>query len=180
MATPTPTRAASLRRRPMTGRPRRLWLTAHIGFSVGWLGAAYCMLVLAVTGLLAGDLELRVACYELMHLFDEAVNIPLGLSMLGTGLVVSLRTKWGLLRHRWVLTKFIASTLTLILTPVLSVPRVLDTIARLRAGAGLASTPLQIIAISAAVVATLTTMTTISIFKPWGRTRWGVPARPSS
>jgi len=178
VATPTPTRPAP--RRLLTGRARKVWLTAHVGVSVGWLGAAYCMLVLGATGMLAGDRELRIGCYEIMHLFDEAVNIPLGMSMLGTGLVVSLRTMWGLVRHRWVLAKFIASTLTLILTPILSVPRVEDTVARLRAGAGLGSTPLQIIAISLAVVSTLTAITAVSIFKPWGRTRWGAAHRPGS
>lgn len=164
----TSTRPGSPR---LAGRARKTWLTAHIGFSVGWLGAAYCMLVLATTGLLADDRELRVACYELMHLFDRAVNIPLALAMLGTGLVVSLRTRWGLLRHRWVVTKFVASTLTLVLAPVLSVPRVEDAIAGLRDGADLGSIPLEIIAISVTVVTTLSLMTVISVFKPWGRTR---------
>ena len=161
-----------VRPRLLVGRTRKAWLTAHVGFSVGWLGAAYCMLVLGVTGLFAEDTELRIACYELMHLFDRAVNIPLGTSMLVTGLVVSLRTKWGLIRHRWVLTKFIASTLVLILAPVLSVPRVEHTIALLDAGAELGATPVEIITISVSIVATLTAMTIISIFKPWGRTRW--------
>ena len=62
---------------------------------MGWLGGAYCMLVLGITGLLAEDTARRIASYELMNLFDRAVNIPLGMSTLVTGLVVSLRTKWG-------------------------------------------------------------------------------------
>ena len=150
---------------------------AHVAFSVGWLGGAYCMLVLGTTGLLAGDRALRLACYELMHLFDEAVNIPLGMGMFVTGLVVSLWSKWGLVRHRWVLTKLVASSLTLVLAPVLSVPRVETAISRLHAGAALGTTPVQIITVSVAVVITLTTMTILSIFKPWGRTRWGAISR---
>lgn len=180
MTFPAPTRPAEVRSRLLTGRARKVWLTAHVGFSVGWLGGAYCMLVLGTTGLLAPDRGLRLACYELMHLFDEAVNIPLGMSMLVTGLVVSLRTKWGLLRHRWVLTKFAASTLILILAPLLSVPRLLSCIDQLRVRADPGSTPLEIIANSAAIVAALTAMTTISIFKPWGRTRWAARTPRSS
>ena len=144
---------------------------------MGWLGAVYCMLVLGVTGLLADGRGLRIACYELMHLFDRAVNIPLGTAMLLTGLVVSLRTKWGVIRYRWVLTKLVVSTLVLILAPMLSVPRVTDAISQLRAGTELGTTPWEIVTISGAVVATLTAITAISAFKPWGRTRWARPQR---
>ncbi len=172
MTISVPSLPVTPRRRPLVGRARKIWLTTHIGFSVGWLGAAYCMLVLGAVGLLADDRSLRVAAYRLMHLFDEAVNIPLGLSMLATGLVVSLRTKWGLVRHRWVLTKFVASTLTLILAPLLSVPRVEAAVAGLRAGTGLGTLPVEIVSVSFAVVITLTVMTAISVFKPWGSTRW--------
>jgi dipeptide/tripeptide permease len=177
MTTSVPSWPVAPRRRPLAGRSRKVWLTAHIGFSVGWLGAAYCMLVLGTVGLLAGDLPLRIAAYQLMHLFDEAVNIPLGLSMLATGLVVSLRTRWGLVRHRWVLTKFVAGTLTLILAPLLSVPRVEAAVAGLRAGTGLGTLPVEIVSVSVAVVTTLTAMTAVSVFKPWGPTRWAARGR---
>jgi len=177
MTTSVQPRPAATRPRPLAGRARKIWLTAHIGFSVGWLGAASCMLVLGATGLLSGDLPLRIAAYRLMHLFDEAVNIPLGLSMLVTGLVLSLRTRWGLVRHRWVLTKFVAGTLTLIVAPVVSVPRVEAAVVGLRAGTDLGALPLEIVSVSVAVVTTLTALTVVSVFKPWGPTRWAARGR---
>lgn len=80
-------------------RTRKLWLTLHVGFSVGWLGAAMAMLVLAIVGARTSDLDLRHYAYEIMHVFDLAIVIPLVLLSLITGLVVSLGTKWGLVRH---------------------------------------------------------------------------------
>jgi hypothetical protein len=69
-------------------RGRKLWLTLHVGFSVGWLGAAMAMLVLAVVGASTADPMLRVHAYEMMHIFDVAIVIPLVLLALITGLVI--------------------------------------------------------------------------------------------
>ncbi|MGH3814113.1 MAG: hypothetical protein ACRDUV_16950 [Pseudonocardiaceae bacterium] len=164
---------ARYKRRRLPPRARKIALTFHVAVSVGWLGSSYTMLVLGMSGLLATDPHFRIASYEIMHLFDRAVNIPLGFSMLLSGLVSALWTTWGLIRHRWVLTKLIISTAVLIITPILSVPRVLDIVDQLRAGTETPGLAIEIIAISIGTVITLTAVTTISIFKPWGRTRWG-------
>jgi hypothetical protein len=158
----------------MGPRTRKIALTAHVATSVGWLGAAYTMVVLTICGLVSTNPALRLACYEITHLFDEVVNIPLGLSMLTSGLIVSLGTKWGLVKYRWVLTKFVVSTALLVLIPVLSVPRLEPLIHQLQSGLPVA-TGLAVaqVAISLGTVAALTVVTTISVFKPWGRTRWG-------
>lgn len=166
----TPRRLA---RRQLSPRARRIALTAHVVTSVGWLGGAYTMLVLGLGGALSTDAAFRLACYEVMHLFDEAVNIPLALAMLVTGLLSSLGTRWGLVRHRWVLTKFLISSTVLVVTPRLSVPRVHTMIERLHANVDPGALPTEIITVSIAAVLTLTTVTAISIHKPWGRTRWG-------
>lgn len=162
-----------LRRRLLPPRPRKIALTVHIATSVGWLGGAYTMLVLGLTGLLVQDVSFRTACYEIMHLFDRAVNIPLGFGMLASGLISSAWTTWGLVRYRWVLTKLVISTGVLIITPILSVPRVLAVIERLQSAGDPESLSIEIVAVSVATVVTLTGVTAISVFKPWGRTRWG-------
>lgn len=166
-------RALHKRRQRLPPRARKIALTIHVAVSVGWLGSSYTMLVLGMSGLLATDPDFRIASYEIMHLFDRAVNIPLGFSMLLSGLVSSLWTTWGLVRHRWVLTKLMISTVVLIITPILSVPRVLDIIDQLRAGTETPGLAIEIIAISIGTVVALTAVTAVSIFKPWGRTRWG-------
>jgi hypothetical protein len=158
----------------MRPRTRKIALTAHVATSVGWLGAAYTMVMLTVCGLVSNDTALRLACYEITHLFDEVVMIPLGFSMLASGLIVSLGTKWGLVKYRWVLTKFVLSIALLIVIPILSVPRLEPLMYQLRNGlpvaTGLAAAQ---VAIAVGAVVLLSAVTTISVFKPWGRTRWG-------
>ncbi len=122
--------------------------------------------------LISERIEFRVALYEVMHLFDRAVNIPLTAIMLVTSLVVALRTKWRLARHWWVLVKLVLSVTVITVTPLLSVPRVELMIAALPVGADTGSTGWEIVAISVCTVLVLTAVTTISVFKPWGRTRW--------
>ncbi|MGQ0773365.1 MAG: hypothetical protein ACT4NY_02940 [Pseudonocardiales bacterium] len=168
----TATHPRATRPRHLKPRARKVWLTAHIASSVGWLGAAYTMLVLGTTALISDRTGFRVALYEVMHLFDRAVNIPLAAIMLITGLVGALGTPWRLVKHWWVLGKLILSVTALVVTPPLSVPRLIFMIETLPTGATTGSTAGQIVTISVCTVLTLTTVTTISVFKPWGHTRW--------
>ncbi|MGH3695728.1 MAG: hypothetical protein ACRDRX_17350 [Pseudonocardiaceae bacterium] len=166
-----PARQPSTRLARLSPRSRKVWLTAHVATSVGWLGSAYTMLVLGLAALHSGDHDFRVTVYEIMHLFDRAVNIPLFLAALLTGLVVSLRTKWGLLRHWWVAVKLVLSLLVAFGAYLLSVPRVLSMIAATPAGTDTGSTAIEIVAISIASITVLTAVTAISVGKPWGRIR---------
>jgi hypothetical protein len=86
---------------------RRLWLTTHIGTSVGWLGAVVTSLALAVIGVTSTDPELVRSVYVTLELIGWMVLVPFSLGSLGTGLVQSLGTRWGLLRHYWVIVKLI-------------------------------------------------------------------------
>jgi hypothetical protein len=89
----------------MTPRQRKLALTAHITFSVGWLGATGCFLGLSVVGLVSDDGDKVRAAYLAMDSIGWFVLVPLALASLLTGLVQSLGTHWGLFRHYWVLFK---------------------------------------------------------------------------
>src|ERR1700710_2843815 len=88
-------------RRRLGPRRRKIVLTAHIVGGVGWLGAAYCVLVLNVLGARAAGPALRLGTYQAVHAFNWAVNIPLALTMLVTGGVLGLGTRFGLVRQRW-------------------------------------------------------------------------------
>src|SRR5215469_14007198 len=86
---------------------RKFALTVHVVASVGWAGAVASFLALAIAGLFSADVQLVRASYLAMDLTYRAVVIPLGLASLITGLVSSLSTEWGLLRHYWVLVKLL-------------------------------------------------------------------------
>ncbi|WP_203926979.1 hypothetical protein [Virgisporangium ochraceum] len=170
----------------MAPRTRRVWLVLHVGVSVGWLGVALTMTVLALIGQLADSHAMRHGAYEVLHVVDLAAAIPSMALSIVTGLVVSLGSKWGLVRYRWVLTKFVIS---------LSIPIVAGTVENALAdelaartadpAAVPGGTAAALTACLAAFTVALWVATVLSVVKPWGRTRWGnralaAQARPAS
>jgi hypothetical protein len=162
----------------MAPRVRKFTLTAHVASSVGWLGSVASFLVLSMAGLRSEDAEVVRGAYSAMNLIGQFIIVPLTFAALLTGLVQALGTHWGLFRHYWVLVKFsltvVATTLLLLhqFTAVAEAAR--------RASAGAADTVpdvgrlgTQLVADSGAAVLVLLATTTLSVFKPWGKTRYG-------
>lgn len=165
---------------PMLKRTsRRVWLTLHVGVSVGWLGLATAMSTLAVAGATADGHAVRHGAYVLMHVFDLAIVIPSVALAILTGLVVSLGTKWGLVRHWWVLLKFAISLVIPVVATVQSgwieelEHRTLDP-AGDPGGLGLV-----LVCCMLAYTALLWTAVVLSVVKPGGRTRWGRAGAPA-
>jgi hypothetical protein len=86
---------------------RKLALTAHVTFSVGWLGAVAGFLALGVAALTSSDAQMVRSAYLAMELTASFAILPLCLASLLSGLVQSLGTTWGLFRHYWVLFKLL-------------------------------------------------------------------------
>jgi hypothetical protein len=141
----------------MTLGLRKFALTAHITFSVGWLGAVVAYLALAIACLTSRDAQAVRSGYLAMELTGWFVIVPLSLASLLSGLVQSLGTEWGLFRYYWVLVKFVltmgATTILLLHMPVVS--RMSGAASEVvHAGGGLL---------------VLVAATTLSVYKPWGR-----------
>jgi hypothetical protein len=102
----------------MTPRLRKFALAVHITLAVGWVGAVAGYIALDVAAATSQDVQTLRAAYLAMELIAWYVIVPLAFASLLTGLVMSLGTKWGLLRHYWVLISFL---LTIIATVVLLV-----------------------------------------------------------
>lgn len=82
---------------------RRIVLTVHILASAGWAGAVAVFLVFALSGLSAPD---RAAvAYPAMQVATVWVIQPLSFLAPATGLLLACGTRWGLIRHYWVLIK---------------------------------------------------------------------------
>ena len=101
----------------MTPALRKFVRTAHITFTVGWLGAVAAFLALAIVGLTNPDAQMVRASYLAMDLITRFTIVPLSLApLLLTGPILSLGTPWGLFRHYWIIVKLVINILsTLIL-----------------------------------------------------------------
>jgi uncharacterized membrane protein len=160
----------------MTPRIRKFLLTVHIICSVGWFGAVLAYLPLAVTGLKSADAEVVRSVYLAMEQIGWFAMVPLSLASLLSGLVQSLTTEWGLFRHYWVIAKLV---LTLLSTAILLLH--MPTVSRVAQTAASMTLPIvssdvlrtQLVVHAAGGLVVLIAITAISVFKPWGRTRFG-------
>ncbi|MBO0360492.1 hypothetical protein J0X19_21200 [Hymenobacter sp. BT186] len=151
---------------------RKLMLTAHITFSVGWLGAVAVFLALAITGLTSHDAPLVRAAYLAMGLSGWFVIVPSSFAALLTGVVQAVGTPWGLFKHYWVVVKLLLTVAATVLLLVHMQP--ISYLAEVAAKADLSSTELRgmrmrLIADAVAAFVVLLAATTISVYKPWGR-----------
>ncbi len=97
---------------------RKAVLALHLAVSVGWIGAVAAYLALDVAAAASHEPATLRTAYLGMGLIAGTVIVPLALATLVTGVVVSLGTKWGLLRHWWVV---VSLALTVFATVVLVV-----------------------------------------------------------
>ncbi|HEX2722166.1 MAG TPA: hypothetical protein VHM24_04565 [Gemmatimonadaceae bacterium] len=156
---------------------RKAMLIAHVVSSVGWLGAVVGFVVLAIIGMTSRDSRLIVSAYLSMNEIGAHVIVPFRLASFISGTIQSLGTHWGFARYYWVLVKFgltFAATGLLMLhqfTAVEGAARaVLDPAPDLP---HLGQLGIQLIVDSALAVLVLLITSTLSVYKPWGRTRYG-------
>ena len=167
----------------MSPAVRRAALTAHVTTSVGWFGAVIGVLALAIAGISSEDEQTVRAVYLAMRLTAWTVLVPLAALALITGVVQSLGSKWGLLRHYWVVTKLIITAIaTLVL---LLYTQTLDLAADSAAKANWsaldrATLRSPSVVLHSSVAAVLLVVTTVlAIYKPKGLTRRGRRAQTS-
>jgi hypothetical protein len=151
---------------------RKFALTTHVIASVGWLGAVFTFLVLTIVGLRSQEVQTVRVVYLAARPITWFAIVPLALTALLTGLIQSLGTKWGLFRHYWVLFKFMLTVLaTLVLlqyTQTVSYFAALAPETSRAYFAGLWSYLLH----AAGGLLVLLVVTTLSVYKPRGRTPW--------
>ena len=160
------------RRRPRRNTPL---LAAHIVISVGWIGLEVALLALGLTALTAGDGGLRVAAVMLAARLGTWLYPAFSIGALVTGVWLSLRTRWGLLRHWWVVAKLVMNVALVIGGNLVVIPAArraaggltLDAVGR-PVGAAASLTGAMTVGMLLLVAATL-----LSVYKPRGRTPFG-------
>jgi hypothetical protein len=160
----------------LTPRLRKLLLVAHVTSSVGWLGAVAGFLALAVSGLASQDVQVVRADYLAMELIGWYVIVPLSFAALVIGLVQSLGTEWGLIRHYWVLVKLVLTVACIgFLLLHMQLVTYLSSVAANTpvSSADLRDLRVQLVGDAGAALVVLIVATALSIYKPRGMTRRG-------
>jgi hypothetical protein len=160
----------------MTPGLRKFVRTAHITFTVGWLGTVVAFLVLAIAGLISQDAKTVQAAYIAMELTARFVIVPLSLApLLLTGPILSLGTPWGLFRHYWILAKLLINILSTIILLVHMQP--ISYLSRVAAAGTLSSADrgaqVQLVVAAAAGLLALLVATALAVYKPRGMTPYG-------
>ncbi|WP_225929416.1 DUF2269 domain-containing protein [Rhodococcus opacus] len=161
----------------MSPTVRTLARTVHIGASAGWLGAVITYLVVAAATLIGADPQQVRGGYQVMAMLADAVLLPLAVASLVTGLICSLGTAWGLLRHYWVLFKLV---LNLVATVVLVLyTRSIEYAATVaaqpswsEADRAVLQDPTHLVHATAALVVLLAALV-LAVYKPRGLTAYG-------
>jgi hypothetical protein len=89
---------------------RKLVLFVHVTCSVGWLGSVLAFLALALAALTSADEVLGRGAYVAADLVLRLVIVPLALASVAGGVLSSLVSRWGLVRHYWVIAKLVLTT----------------------------------------------------------------------
>jgi hypothetical protein len=160
----------------LTPHLRKFALAAHVTSSVGWLGAVAVFLALAVAGLTSQDAQMVRAAYLVMGLTGWFVIVPLCFASLASGLVLSLGTAWGLVRHYWVQAKLlmtVPATLVL-LVHMQPISYIAGVAAKTPISSGdLHGLRIQLVVQASAALLVLLVATTLSVYKPRGMTWYG-------
>jgi hypothetical protein len=157
----------------MAPRLRRLALTVHVLCSVGWIGAAASYLALGITAQTSNHAPTVRAAWTAMNITGWYIIVPFGISALATGLLMSLGTRWGLLKHYWVLIALILTSLSLAVL-IFHMPSVTAT--ALQVATADDTTVNQLdgdIPHPAGGIALLLLVAVLNIYKPRGLTRYG-------
>jgi hypothetical protein len=153
---------------------RRFTFTTHVTSSIGWIGAVVVFLALAVIGLTSEDEATVRGAYLVMAPAAWFVLVPLAHASLFSGIILSLGTPWGLIRHYWVAVKL---AITVFSTVILIIY-----MGTFRQMAGVAADPVVALDVvrnpSPVVHATLALLlllaaTVLAIYKPFGMTPYG-------
>lgn len=187
MTSSTQASAAGTSRRSLPLMPRRIRkiiLTLHVIFAVGWLGTDFAMLDLGITGFSSSSLETMRESYLSMERIGGFVVIPVALCAVLTGILLGLGTRWGLLRYHWVTVKLVIGlgALTLAALPLqIQLHTAATAVQKTGATTDIGFVQYTLVIAPSLALIIYSSNVVLSIYKPWGMSRYGkrrTAARP--
>ncbi len=162
------------RRFTFGARTRKALLLTHIVAAGAWLGLDVAMGALVVTIVTSEDRNTQAVAAQALELVTVVPMLSLALLTLATGVLLALGSKYGLLRYWWVLVKLVLNIAlaTLIVLALRGGVQELAAQGRQLADGAIGVLPVGDMAFPPIVSTTaLLAAMTLSVFKPWGRTR---------
>lgn len=157
-------------------KKKQLIIIIHVLSVICWLGGAMVMLLLGTYMLNAENGEQLYYTVENLHLIDVVMIRYTALVTLITGILLSVWTNWGLLKHYWILIKLILTILLICfgiaymsswLSQLVSIAQQGRFVAL--SDAAFLNTAYSLIGGAIANIGALIFMTAISYFKPFGK-----------
>jgi hypothetical protein len=155
-------------------RAREITLLTHIAAAGAWLGIDVVLGVMVGTALVTGDAQRAGVALQSLGLFAVWPLIVVGLLCLGSGILLGLGSKYGLLRYWWVATKLVLNVALVTLILVLLRPQVGEVSESARASLLAGTEPPTVgdlvfppLVSGTAVLVAIA----LSVVKPWGRIR---------
>jgi hypothetical protein len=164
----------------LSRRWRKLTLAVHLTASIGWVGGVLVYLALGLTATRSGDDQTIRGAWVAMEIAGWYALVPMAVAAELTGLVLAMGTRWGLLRHYWVLIAFVLTTFAAVIL-VLHMPSVSATadVARTAQGSQLEQLGGDLFHPTVGLVVLLAVQV-LNIYKPAGLTRYGWRAQRAS
>jgi hypothetical protein len=163
----------------LTPAARKVVLVVHVISGIGWMGVDIALVVLLITARTTNDALLVISGLTAIRMIVPMVVPPLSLSILVTGLMLGLGSRWGLVRYWWVLVKLLMSIIMTVLVFVSLIPGVNSITIRFTPDmsaeavrAGLGTLPTMLLFPPVVSFLMLGFATVLSIFKPWPYTPW--------
>ncbi|MFJ5999447.1 PDR/VanB family oxidoreductase [Streptomyces sp. NPDC092370] len=142
------------------------------------MGLSLSMATLALIGYLTSDPGVAEGAYYAMYIFDESTVSLVSLVCGATGVLLGCGTPWGLLRHWWLLVKWVLTLGVGVFAWVYTHPLVLTAAEKAAATEGGVFRPSPEGTLLAwtvpPVFGVLVFVGVVSVYKPWGRTRRGL------
>jgi hypothetical protein len=171
--------AARRRSRRLGGRARKALLLLHILAAGVWLGVDVIVGALVLGSAVSDDLRVAGVAYQALGTFVLVPMLVAGLVCLVSGVVLGLGSKYGLVRYTWVAIKLVLNVVLCVLILALLRPSLAEVAGYgrdLAAGATGGAAPPEVSSLPFPPVVSLVALTFaswLSVFKPWGRTRFG-------
>ena len=151
---------------------RKLNLIVHLTSSLGWFGGCLAFIFLGVFALNQGDFQVAGSLSYGLKICTWYVILPLCIISLFSGIIQAVGTQWGLFKHYWIIIKLLLTCMATILLIIHLQPIDMLSNAFIKDGVDRVTASQNIISlISKAGLAAITILllTTISVFKPWGK-----------